>query len=178
MKAFLDIETSGFSMTKNGLCEIALIAVDEQLNVVDTFHSLIKPYKREGSDELVSYKDESMAVNGLTIEELEKYGTEIVDAMCNTAEFIKKHKINTIIGHNSIIFDIPWTNYLLGKFSPITLAGMNQEDTMRIAKQKLNLPSYSLQNLLAYFGIENNSSHRALGDAAATHQLYKKLIQI
>jgi hypothetical protein len=32
-----------------------------------TFHTLIKPYtRREGSDELVSYKEDAMAVNGLT----------------------------------------------------------------------------------------------------------------
>jgi hypothetical protein len=34
-----------------------------------TFHTLIKPYTREeGSDELVSYKEDAMAVNGLTVE--------------------------------------------------------------------------------------------------------------
>ncbi len=178
MKAFLDIETGGFSITKNGLCEIALIAVDEQLNIVDTFQCLIKPYKREGSDELVSYKDDAMSVNGLTVEELEKYGFHIVDAMFAAAEFIKKNQIDTIIGHNSKVFDIPWFNYLYSKFGPETLDGMNQDDTMLITKKKLNLPSYSLKNVLIHFGIKNNNPHRALGDATATLELYKKLIQI
>ena len=58
MKGFIDIETSGFSITKNAVCEIALIAVNDNHEIVDTFHSLILPYKREDSDELCSYKDD------------------------------------------------------------------------------------------------------------------------
>ena len=76
MKAFLDIETGGFSITKNGICEIAIIVVDDELNQVARLHQLIKPYKRvvDGveSNELVSYKDDVMKINGLTEEQLRR----------------------------------------------------------------------------------------------------------
>ncbi len=178
MIAFIDIETGGFSKEKNGLCEIALIATDEKLNIIGTFATLIKPYKRHQSDELVSYKDDAMAVNKITIEDLEEYGIDIFEAMCHASAFIDRHQIDTFIGHNSKAFDIPWFSFLFAKFSTNNLEGKNQEDTMLIAKSKLNLPSYSLPNLLVYFDIENKNPHRAVGDAEATLELYKKLIQI
>jgi DNA polymerase III epsilon subunit-like protein len=178
MKAFLDIETGGYSKEKNGLCEIALVAVNDQLEVVDVFHCLIKPYKREGSDELVSYKDEAMEVNGLTVERLIEEAIDIVDAMFSVYNFIKKNNIDTIVGHNSKIFDIPWATYLCVTKTLHILVGMKQEDTKDIAKRKLNLPSYSLPNLLKFFKIENTDAHTAKGDALATLELYKKLITI
>lgn len=181
MKGFLDIETGGFSITKNGICEIALIAVDEQFKVVDTFHSLIKPYTRlnengSESEELVRYKDDAMAINGLTIEKLIDEGLNVKEVVLNLIDFICLHKIKTIIGHNSKVFDIPRVDYLLKRFSNGFLNLENTEDTMLIAKSKLNLPSYKLEFLCDHFGIVNTNAHSAAGDALATFELYKKLI--
>lgn len=178
MKGFLDIETGGFSITKNGICEIALIAVDHDLNYVDTFHCLIKPYTRaDDTDELVSYKDDAMAVNGLTVQKLIDLGVNAEVAAELLYNFIIKHGIVEIIGHNSKVFDIPRIKYLLQRFMSIDLTPLiNEHDTMHIAKNKLSLPSYSLPALLEHFAIINTNAHSAAGDALATYELYKKLI--
>ena len=181
MKAFLDIETGGFSITKNGICEIALIVVDEQFTVVDTFHSLIKPYTRldengNPSEELVSYKDDAMTINGLTIERLIEEGLEVEEVVNKLIDFICLNKVKTIIGHNSNAFDIPRVDYLLKRFSNGSFNGPNIEDTMIMAKKKLNLPSYKLESLCAHFGIEIVDQHTAKGDVMATIELYRKLL--
>lgn len=178
MKGFLDIETGGFSITKNGICEIALIAVDNDHNYVDTFHCLIKPYTRaDDTDELVSYKDDAMAINGLTVQKLIDFGIDVEVAAEQLYNFIIKHDIVEIIGHNSKVFDIPRVKYLLQRFMSIDLTPLiNEDDTMIIAKSKLNLPSYKLEVLCEHFGIVNTNSHSAAGDALATFELYKKLI--
>ena len=177
MIAFLDIETSGFSITKNGICEIALTVVDEQLNPIDTFHTLIKPYTRSAdTDELVSYKDDAMAINGLNVEKLIEQGTEVKQVVFDIIDFICKHNVKTIIGHNSNVFDLPRVDYLMKRFSNSSLVLANTQDTMIIAKQKLNLPSYSLENLCLHFGIINYKQHSAKSDVLATIELYKKLI--
>lgn len=176
MIAFLDIETGGFSITKNGVCEIALIVVDEQLNPIDTFHTLIKPYQREDSDELVSYKDDAMAVNGLSVERLVNEGKDVKQVVFDIVDFFCKNKVKTIVGHNSNAFDLPRVNYLLKRFSNASLVIANTQDTMVIAKQKLNLSSYSLENLCAHFSIINEKQHSAKSDVLATIKLYKKLI--
>jgi DNA polymerase III epsilon subunit-like protein len=178
MKGFLDIETGGFSITKNGICEIALIAVNHQNEIFATFHTLIKPYTREeGFEELVSYKDDAMAINGLTVEKLIEEGSDVEIAAEQLYNFIIQHDIIEIIGHNSKVFDVPRIKYLLQRFMSVDLTPLiNENDTMIIAKQKLNLPSYKLEVLCAHFGILNTDSHTAKGDAKATFELYKKLI--
>lgn len=178
MKGFLDIETGGFSITKNGICEIALIAVNNQHEVVAKFHTLIKPYRREEGDELVSYKEDSMAINGLTVEKLLAEGQDVVSAVYALKYFIEQNNIETIVGHNSDVFDIPRVEYLLNRFAQFSIADKIKLDTMRMAKEKLSLPSYKLEDLCEYFGIINDQQHSAVGDATATLELYIKLLQL
>jgi DNA polymerase III epsilon subunit-like protein len=168
MIAFLDIETGGFSTTKNGVCEIALIVVDEQLNPIDTFHTLIKPYKREDSEELVSYKDDAMAINGILVTDLEENGLNVVYAMLNLERFIIENGIKTIAGHNIKAFDIPRVDYLLNRFASGKLSDIHLSDTLTMAKEKLNLPSYSLENLCIHFCIINEKQHSAISDVLET----------
>jgi hypothetical protein len=55
---------------------------------------LIKPYTREeGSDELVSYKEDAMAVNGLTVEKLIEEGIDVEVATEQLYKFIIQHGI-------------------------------------------------------------------------------------
>ncbi|MBC7750077.1 MAG: 3'-5' exonuclease [Methylotenera sp.] len=182
MKAFLDIETGGFSTTKNGICEIALVVVDDNFKVVDVFHELIKPYTRLNEDgtesvELVSYKDDAMAVNGLTVERLVNEGLDVVEVSIKLSGFIDKHNIQTVIGHNSNAFDIPRVEYLLNRFvSGYSIQNKRKVDTMVLAKDKLKLSSYKLEFLCAHFGIQIMDQHTAKGDALATFELYKILI--
>lgn len=173
MKGILDIETGGFSITKNGVCEIALLAVNHDNEIVGTFHTLIKPYTREaGSDELVSYKDDAMAINGLTVEQLIVEGVEVIEAMLNLKNFIIIHGIETIVGHNSNVFDVPRVDYLLGRFANFGVSLLAKQDTMLMAKAQHKLPSYKLGDLCEHFGIINTDTHTAKGDAAATLQLF------
>jgi len=175
MKAFLDIETGGFSITKNGVCEIALVAVNDS-GIVDCFHKLITPYTRDpDTNELVSYKEDSMKINGLTELQLIETGVDVVKVCETLLQFIEKYQITTIIGHCSKKFDYPRVKYLIERFTR-EVFDIDQEDTHDIAKSKLNLPSYKLIDLCAHFGIENEKEHSALGDAKATYELYKKLI--
>ena len=90
MIGFIDIETGGYSITKNGVCEIAMIVVDEESNkIVDSIEFFIKPYKREDSEELVYYKEDAMLVNGIMLQQLES-GLNVTDAMEMLYMFIQK----------------------------------------------------------------------------------------
>ncbi|GIZ08366.1 3'-5' exonuclease [Flavobacterium sp. UMI-01] len=173
MKGILDIETGGFSITKNGVCEICLLAVNQDNEIVDTFHTFIKPYTREdGSDELVSYKDDAMAINGLTVDRLIEEGVEVVEAMQNLKNFIITHGIEVVIGHNSNAFDIPRVDYLLNRFANFGIDLLAKLDTMLMAKSKHKLPSYKLEALCEHFGIINDDAHTAFGDTKATLKLF------
>lgn len=186
MKIFIDIETGGFSIEKNGICEIAFVITDDDLNFITEYQTYIKPYKRPDSTEFVSYKPEAMEVNKIPMciilngKDVTVVLREIQDLILSTI-FQNQNDLlfesqNTFIGHNSISFDIPRIKYLFKRFLPefnVDLFG--QEDTKVIARKKLNLESYSLENLCTHFGIENQNAHSALSDVYATIELYKKL---
>lgn len=177
MKAFIDIETGGFSISRNGVCEIAVVITDNSLVPIAEFHSLIKPYMRECGTELVSYKDEAMSINGISIEELETKGSDVCEVIADIVTLFKIHSPKMLIGHNSDNFDIPRILHLCGRFHPEKdfFTRYQQEDTMKIAKSFLNLPSYSLASLCEYYQIVNQKAHSALSDVYAAIELYKKL---
>lgn len=179
MIAFLDIETGGFSITKNGVCEIAIIAVDiHTKSIIDKLQIYIKPYTRaDDTDELVSYKDDAMEINGLSVEKLIQDGIDVIEAINQTVSFLEKHKITTICGHNSNAFDIPRIEYLFERFSNgYSIKHLQKEDTMQIAKNNYNFESHKLPFLCNHFGIDHKNQHTALGDAMATYLLYFILI--
>lgn len=184
MKAFIDIETGGFSVSKNGTCEIAMVITDQDCNPVTEFQRYIKPYRREDSDELVSYKEDAMTINGLSVDFLHSNGDYVSQVVRGFLDKIEQFSELTVIGHNSTLFDVPRLNHLIHRFYNIptgnykTLKMYQQEDTMMMAKKRLNLKSYSLENLCSYFGIINQRAHSALSDVYATIELYKKLKRI
>ncbi|MGL5468022.1 MAG: 3'-5' exonuclease [Shewanella sp.] len=178
MKAFIDLETGGFSISKNGVCEIAMVITDNRLNILHEFHTLIKPYTRESYAELVSYKPDAMAVNRISIEDLHSKGRDVCHVTQEIIELIHNWKIVTIIGHNSIAFDVPRLDYLLNRFQNCTIKKMFHLDTLPMAKNRYNFDSYSLEHLCTQFGIVNEKTHSALGDAKATIELYRKLSAI
>lgn len=179
MIAFFDLETGGFSITKNGICEIAIVAVDpHSRQIIDKLQLYIKPYTRaDDTEELVSYKDDAMAVNGLTVEKLIADGVDVIEAMQRVVTFMEQHKITTLCGHNSNAFDVPRFEYLLDRFmNGYCIKHMRKVDTIQIAKDRFNFESHKLPHLCAHFGIDHKDQHTALGDAMATHELYFILI--
>lgn len=179
MIGFYDMETGGFSITKNAICEIAIIAVDpETLIVIDEFHSLIKPYTRaDDTDELVSYKDDAMAVNGLSEQQCIDEGLDVLEVCQNLDIFMVKNNIKMLVGHCSKTFDDPRLAYLFERFMNINILNKTlQSDTHDIAKKKLTLSNYKLSTVCQHLGIINKKEHSALGDAYASYEVYKKLI--
>lgn len=181
-RAIIDIETGGFSKEKNGICEIGMLIIDDQYRVIGQFCTLIQPYPREGSDELVTYEDKAMAVNGITMDMLSDCDFHPT-YVCNIINFLLiQNQVDTFIGHNIDVFDKPWLGYFFKSWGGDRSLDFNTvatEDTLTIAKELLpGLTSHSLPNLCKHFGITNHSSHRAMGDCMATLEVYKILKQI
>jgi len=177
-KAVIDIETGGFSITKNGICEIGLIILNKNGMAVHMESLLIRPYNRPGEDKLVSYKEDAMAVNGLTEEQIERDGHEVRNVCESIQQMLIKHNVETFIGHNIKAFDAPRLNHLFERFGnpelPINFD--NNIDTLELAKKQYpNFEAHNLPYLCKKFNIVNHSEHRALGDCKATAQLYEIL---
>lgn len=179
MILFLDIETAGFSVTKNAVCEIGAIAADYGMNVIDTFQCYIKPYTRaDDTDELVSYKDDAMAIHGIPMETILN-GENVDFVMQQLQMFVMNNGIKTIAGHNVKTFDIPRVEHLFTRFNPsYNLFGFPVIETLKLSREKWpQLPSHKLPDLCKHFGIDHKNAHSALGDCYANIELYKLLLK-
>lgn len=174
MKAVIDLETGGFSITKNGICEIGILIVNDALEIVEEQSFLIKPYTRPDSEELVSYKEDAMAVNGIPMEEILN-GMDVAKVTRQLTELLGYHKVDTLIGHNLRKFDLPRVAYLLDRFAGVSLDHLKIEDTLEMSRDCMALDSYKLGDICAHLEIVHQDSHRALGDCRATLELRKCL---
>lgn len=177
MKAVIDLETSGFSITKNAICEIGILIVNDALEVLEENSWIIKPYTRDGTEELCSYKDDAMAVHGIPMQEIEN-GHSIEDVVKYLEVVLYGNNVQVLIGHGIKAFDYPRLDYIFKRFSIFTLDKLAIEDTLIDARKQLNLPCNKLGSVCDHFGISNKDSHRALGDCYATLEVYKKLTKL
>lgn len=175
MIAFLDIETGGFNKEKHALCEIGIVIVDDELNIVYEHSSLVLPYKTE-SGNMVEYDPKSMEVHGITMTEIIETGKIIFKVIDYIDDLFYHYDIDTIAGHNINRFDLPWMNYLKYRFTAYDYDVDYIIDTLEISKQKLK-GSHKLEDLCDRFAIQKGN-HRALSDAKASLELYKHLIKM
>lgn len=170
-KAVIDIETSGFSKTKNALCEVGILIIDSEFKIIDKLNILIKPYD-------AIYTQKAFEINRISIARLEKEGIESEKACEIISEFIEKYQVLSFIGHNVKRFDLPFLRAFFDRFSAVEhLVNFDAfEDTWRIASSKLRLDSYSLDSLCNFYHVKNKNAHTAVSDCEATLEVYKNLI--
>lgn len=158
-----DIETTGFSPITNEIIEIGAVLVSNGM-IVDEFHTLVQPTQPVPFDITL--------ITGITNEMLSD-APRLDDILCDFLAFIGDYPL---VGHN-VGFDV---NFVYDGATRCLGHGIDNihVNTIRLAKPAApDLPNYKLGTVLKYFGIENESAHRALSDAKATYQLYEKLKQ-
>ncbi len=162
MYAILDIETTGGKFNEEGITEIAIHKYDGH-QIVDQFISLVNP-EREIQEFVVKLTgiNSKMLRNAPKFHEIAKRIIEITEGCI-------------IIAHNaSFDYRILRTEYnRLGfDFQRNTLC------TVALSKKLIpEAPSHSLGKLCRFIGIPMSDRHRANGDALATIQLFKLLLE-
>jgi DNA polymerase III subunit alpha, Gram-positive type len=160
----LDIETTGLSKFTHKITEIAALRI-ENYKVVKKFETLVNPQTHIPSfiTSLTGISD-SMVKDSPVIEEV-------------MPQFVKFVKDAPFVAHCAT-FD----HGFLKQNAQIHL---NQEltnpkiCTMKLSRRLLpELPRYRLSFMCEHFNIKNNASHRAMGDAGATHQLFGELLDL
>jgi DNA polymerase-3 subunit epsilon len=161
MYAIVDIETTGGHASANGITEIA-ICIHDGKKVVKRFQSLVNPQR-----EIPVYIS---ALTGIT-NEMVQQAPPFEDVAADVYHLIHG---KIFVAHN-VNFDYSFVRYHLAA------AGYdlqcNKLCTVRLGRKILpGLPSYSLGRLCRHLGIDNESRHRAGGDAEATAELFTLLI--
>lgn len=160
--AIVDIETTGGYAARNGITEIAVFISDGK-NILRRYTTLLNPVYT-----IPRYVE---ALTGITNEmvEFERPFSSIADELYE----LLADKI--FVAHN-VNFDYSFIKHHLAQ-SGYDL-NCRKLCTIRLGRQILpGLPGYGLGKICKSLGIENESRHRAGGDALATVQLFHHLLK-
>ncbi len=162
MYAILDIETTGGKFNEEGITEIAIYKFDGH-EVVDQFITLVNPEK-----EIQPFVVQLTGINNKMLRNAPKFH-EVAKRIIEITEDC------IVVAHNSS-FD-----YRILKTEYNRLAYEYKRDTLCTVELSRKLipeqPSYSLGKLCKAIGIPMSDRHRASGDALATIQLFKILLE-
>lgn len=158
----LDLETTGLNPKRDKIIEIGAVKIREG-RAVDSFRSFVNPWRKleEGVCRLTGISDGML-----------KEAPGMEEVLEPLIDFIGE---DVLVGHR-IIFD----------YSFIKKAAVNRSmafekkgiDTLKLARKFLpELESRKLEFLCGYYGIEHKA-HRALEDARASSDLYRKLAEL
>src|SRR6202000_3411883 len=162
MYAIVDIETTGGHANANGITEVAICLHDGK-KVTQRYSTLVNPQR-----EIPIY---IQALTGIS-NEMVRDAPSFEDVAADIYHLLHG---KIFIAHN-VNFDFSFIRYHLAA-SGYDLQ-CNKLCTVRLSRKILpGMPSYSLGKLCRHLGIENESRHRAMGDAEATTTLFSLLLQ-
>lgn len=157
----IDIETTGLDASYDEIIEIGALKVRDN-QIIEKFNTFVKP-KHEINEFITE-------LTGITNKMLES-APNIQTAILNFNNFLGD---DLIIGHNvnfdvNFIYDVFIENYN----KPFK---NNFIDTMRFSRKLLpELKHHRLKDMIEYFSIKQEKSHRALDDCYSTFYLYTAL---
>ena len=186
----IDTETTGLHPAKHGLIELAAAALDQKLDVIETFQADVCPPAGCEID------PEAMQVNGFTRERINR-GISYAVVCERFREFIMKHfSAEPVVIGQFYPFDYAFLDQVFsasgyGDGFAAVVKGNDFIDTKALANS-LNLrallkgqpkpfASTSLSRpggLKDRFGAMGHQAHTALGDVLATREVLIKLLEI
>ena len=162
MYAIVDIETTGGNAGSGSITEIAILISDGK-SILDSYTTLVNP----------------LQPIPLFIEKLTGINDEMVSKAPTFSEIAKEvHELlqdKIFVAHN-VNFDYSFIAHQLNqqgyRFNARKLC------TVRLSRKVFeDLPSYSLGNLCRSLDIHVKNRHRAMGDAAATTELFHRIFE-
>jgi DNA polymerase-3 subunit epsilon len=158
--AIVDIETTGGMARRDKITEIAIVLHDGD-RVIDQYQTLINPER--GIPPFISN------LTGITNE-------MVADAplFCEVAkDIVLKTEGAIFVAHNAR-FDY---GFLKEEFSRLGFTYTRKQlCTVRLSRKMLpSLKSHSLDSLIRYFSLPIDHRHRALDDALATAEIFKRI---
>ncbi len=158
----VDVETTGLSNNAHRVIEIAAVKIRAR-SVKDTFHTIVNP---EGK-----IPAHITRLTGITTAHVSAAPTagEILP------EFVQFLGDDIFVAHN-LRFDYGFINAELERAGLATLTN-SKLCTVRLARRLLRgLPSKGLDSLIAFYGLEVESRHRAQSDAEAAAMILMRLL--
>ena len=149
--AFLDLETTGLSpWFGDRICEVGIV-LTEGKRIKSTYQQMVNPER--------PLSPAAASTNGLTDAQLAK--APLFAEVASDVEVLLREAV--VVCHNAQ-FDLQFLDSefrRLGREIQIP----NLIDTLFVAREHFDFPSFTLTNIAGHFGIQNPDAHRALADA-------------
>lgn len=158
----IDVKTTGPKADRDELIEISAIHVVSK-KIIDKFSSFVKPSLSYPIPQRIE------KLTGISNDMLQD-APSLESVIPQFYSFIEDH---ILVGHN-VKFDIEFLYYACGK------CGLNLNndfiDTLQISREVLpNLKHHRLSDILEFYGLEQDTAHRAENDAMSTMMCFEKM---
>ncbi len=158
----IDIETTGRNAHNCNIIELAAVRVRDNV-VIDTFSTFVNPHS--------ALPYEIIKLTGIT--------NQMVSDAPDVSECLKKFiafiGCDVLLGHNISTFDIIALNEVSVRELKCRITN-DYLDTLEYSCHcDIDVSDHKLSTLQAYFGVKNDSQHRALSDCIANHECYQKM---
>lgn len=157
---FITIDVEGNGQAQQEIIELAVVS-SHQNTILDMSSWLIRP--------VAPVTEQATQLHGITNQDLESSSTT-EEVRGEVLEALGK---GIVVGHN-VSVDTRLIRKQFGEWGPLAII-----DTIKLAKYVCpNLRSYSLDEMIKEFSLDNSASerHRAVGDARVTAQLFNILM--
>ncbi len=184
-----DLETGGLHATSNPILEVAMIWLNQNLEEVERYETLILPYKGINGEELI-INNQALEANGINMDDVYNEGKEAKIVFKEVTELAKKYKKGRtippiMVGHNISSFDKKFWEYFFNLHKAPTKTQTSSlyssfsdyiEDTIHNSRKIYGteeVDSYKLIDCCKREGIRLIDAHRAMADTEATMKLFK-----
>jgi DNA polymerase-3 subunit epsilon len=163
MYAIIDVETTGLRAASEKIIDIAVIIHDGE-KIVDEYQSLVNPERI-----IPSNITRLTGISNEMVQDAPKFWEIARDIVLMTQD-------KTFVAHN-VNFDY---RFVRKEFAELGYTfNRTKQCTVRLSRKLMpGRSSYSLGNICRDLGFENESRHRAYGDAKATALLFTHLMQL
>ncbi len=159
----VDVETTGLDSNLDRVIEIAVVHVDPNGTITDTWTSLINPGQDTGAQHVHGISN-SMVEDAPRFEEIAAYLYDKLAAL-------------PLVAHNAK-FDAAFITEELRRAGLHTFSDdFPRLDTIELAKLSLNLPNYKLETCCKHLDISLEHAHCALDDTIACAELFCALMK-
>lgn len=184
-----DLETTGFTAGKHGVCEIAMMGINSvTLKEIGRYEAIIAPYKVPNEDgELVDYEvsQGALDVNGLTMDKI-RAGKDPIQVVKESSAFMKScnagSKKPILTGHNIIKFDNPHLDSFftcnkgdLSKFVNSLYFIDTMLESWRMFPDATGTGQHTLAKLCERFDVDKFDAHSAMPDVIANANVFIKI---
>jgi DNA polymerase-3 subunit epsilon len=165
IEVILDTETTGLSVDKDRIVEIACIELSNHIPTKNIFHTFINPETKVSAD--------AFSVHGYSDEFLSNK-PKFEDIVKNFLDFIKDKKL---VIHNAD-FDLGFLNNELSRLNVKPILKSDVVDTLQIARSKFPGVGNSLDALCKRYkiNVDAREKHSALVDCRLLSKVYIELI--